>query len=310
MTGAADRFIAEVGTYLSDVVGDLPPLLRSRALDLANNSGKRLRIRMLHACSRFGHPENRRLVKMGSLIELVHLASLMHDDVIDRATVRRGRPATHVEAGNEIAVLTGVGCMALVGQEAAGLGQVVSRVVSDSTADLAYGELLDIERAFDTDLSDDDYLSLVSHKTGALFKLAAVLGAGEAGIAPELVDRLAVFGEQAGVAFQIADDCLDLWVATSGKSRGTDHLLGLFGLPTLYALRAGVPGLKELLLSPGLHAGDLDIIRELVANSDGVDKATAVAREYYGRALRGLGPLANTAAGSVLVGLTDAMWQK
>ncbi|WIX91329.1 polyprenyl synthetase family protein [Amycolatopsis sp. DG1A-15b] len=301
------RFVADVRFVLADIVTSLAPELRDCAQDLTAHSGKNFRARLLYLCARFGRPSRRRLVRSGALVELLHVASLMHDDVIDRAATRRGRPTAHAVAGNEVAVLTGVGCLALVGQEAAALGSAVSRLMSDATADLAYGELLDIERAFDTGLSDEDYLSLVAHKTGTLFKLAAVVGAQEAGVQPDDVVRLAAFGEQVGVAFQIADDCLDLWASATGKPRGTDHLLGLFGLPTLYALRAGSPGLKELLLSPRLGLEDLETVGELVRHSDGIDRAMAVARAHRDRARLTLGPLAHGELGAALVGLSEDM---
>jgi geranylgeranyl pyrophosphate synthase len=225
-------------------------------------------------------------VRLGALVELLHLASLVHDDVVDRADRRRGGPAAHLAMGTERAMLGGLSCFALAGREAADLGGGLDVLVSRTVAGLAYGEILDIERAFDTALPLADYLELVERKTGDLFRLGCTLGAAEADAGADAVLAMAQFGSDAGVAFQIMDDCLDFGAAASGKPAGTDHLLGLFGAPTLYALAADRSGeLAALLLAPSFGATDMPAVRALVIAHGGLAAAAELARQRRDRAL-------------------------
>ncbi|MEU5260652.1 polyprenyl synthetase family protein [Amycolatopsis sp. NPDC021455] len=275
---------------------------------LVRAGGKGLRSHLIEVCSRFGRPRRDRLVALGAVVELLHVASLLHDDVIDRAATRRGDTAAHVVAGPEPAVVAGALCMARAAREAARLGSGISRAVAAVTAELAYGELLDVERSFDTHLPVDRYLELVRRKTGELFRFCCVLGALEAGAEPAVLAALTEFGVELGTAFQIMDDCLDLQEDPGGKPTGTDHVLGLFGLPTLYAIQRNTPGLPELLLSPGFSRDDLPEVRALVEAGGGFARAEALAREHFERAVTSLGALASTAPGRELLRLQDVLW--
>jgi heptaprenyl diphosphate synthase len=270
-------------TWLAD---GLPPELGALARSLAARPGKLLRPTLLHACAGLGQPDPARLVRLGALVELLHLASLLHDDIIDQQATRRGGPAAHTVAGHELAMLAGLGCFALAGTEAADLGQGVGLLVGQAAARLSYGELLDVERAFDVALPLPDYLELVERKTADLFRLSCLLGAAEAGLDTDVAQALGSFGRDIGVAFQILDDCLDLDLAAANKPAGIDHMLGLFGAPTLHALAADSTGeLAALLLSPEFGADDMPAVRALVAARGGLAAAVTLARERYDRAL-------------------------
>jgi geranylgeranyl pyrophosphate synthase len=180
----------------------LPRSLREPVRALAARPGKGLRPMLLAACAEFGRPVPERLVRAGAVAELLHLASLLHDDMIDRAATRRGGPAAHTVVGRELATLAGVGCFALASQEAAGLGTGAAQLAGRAAAGLAYGEVLDLERAFDTTMTVSAYLELAERKTGELFRLCCLLGAAEAGVRAETAHALAGFGLHLGVAFQ------------------------------------------------------------------------------------------------------------
>ncbi|HEY3684285.1 MAG TPA: polyprenyl synthetase family protein [Streptosporangiaceae bacterium] len=288
----------------------LPAALGAPVRDLAARPGKRLRPLLLAACAGFGDPDPARLVRLGALVELLHLASLLHDDVIDRADERRGGPAAHTVVGAEVATLAGLACLALVGTEAADLGGGLDRLVSRTVAELSYGELLDVERAFDTALPLPDYLELVARKTADLFRLSCLLGAAEARVTPEAAAALAAFGRELGIAFQIRDDCLDLSTTATGKPTGTDHLLGLFGAPTLYALAAAPDdALAELLLSPDLDASAIPRIRTLVAEHGGFTSATSLAESRYAEALTSLNAVPPGPARTTLTRIAASSWQ-
>ena len=294
MPSALTEFPRDVSRLLTSYASALPEPLRSPVLALIQSRGKGVRSMLLAACSAFGSADHLRLVRLGALVELLHLASLLHDDVVDRAATRRGVPAAHLIVGREHALLAGLSCTALAGTEAAALGGGLDILVSRTLAYLATGEIRDVERAFDTTLGLSDYLELVRRKTSVLFRFSCLLGAAKAGISGEAGRALGTFGEEAGVTFQVLDDCLDLSATVSGKPAGTDHLLGLFGAPTLYALRNDANGeLRELLLSPAFGPGDLPRVRDLVASLGGLGSALSLAREHYAiatSALDGLPP--------------------
>jgi len=288
-------------------LGDsLPEPLRSPVTALARRPAKRLRSTLLGACARLGAPDPDRVVRLGALVELLHLASLLHDDVVDRAATRRGGPAAHTVVGQERAVLAGLACFALAGMEAAAIGGGLDQLVSRTVAGLAYGEMLDVERAFDTALSLPDYLELAERKTGDLFRLSCLLGAAEAGATADLTLALGQFGADFGVAFQVLDDCLDFRADAGGKPAGTDHLMGLFGAPTLCALAADTSGeLAELVLSPWFSEQDMPAVRALVALRGGLAAAGRLARERYERALTTLDGLVPPDVRRVLVATTE-----
>jgi geranylgeranyl pyrophosphate synthase len=283
------EFAESVRARLLVLVGGVPEPLRSPVRRVAGRPAKFLRSMLLAACARFGTATPAHLVRLGALVELLHLASLLHDDIVDRAPMRRGGPAAHTILGRERATLAGLACFAAAGMEAAEIGGGLEQVVGQTAAALTYGELLDVERAFDTTLQLQDYLELVENKTGVLFRMSCYLGAAAAGAGPDVSGALAQFGADFGVAFQVLDDCLDLAVGEQGKPAGTDHMMGLFGAPTLCALAAdGTGELAALLLSPRFTALDMPAVRVLVAANGGLTAAQKLARDRLERALAAL----------------------
>jgi geranylgeranyl pyrophosphate synthase len=293
--------------HLARLAGGLSAPLRDTVGGLVDRPGKLLRSRLLTACAAYGRCDGERVARLGAVVELVHLASLVHDDVIDRAAVRRGGPAAHRTAGPELAVLAGLACLAAAGTEAADLGEGVATAVSRTVAELAHGELLDVERGFDTGLSLPDYVDLVRRKTGVLFRLCCLLGAVESGVDSAVTAALAEFGVEWGIGFQVLDDCLDLEAAGDDKPAGTDHLLGLFGAPTLAALRADTTGrLHRLLLAPSFSGGDLMTVRELVTAHGGLRAARTLAGVHFGQAHAALARTPDGPARRALAGMLEA----
>ncbi|MGW0809962.1 polyprenyl synthetase family protein [Nonomuraea sp. NPDC002799] len=305
-----DAFTSQVNDRLFSLADGLPEPVRASVRTLVAGPGKFVRPRLLAACADFGTADPGRLVRLGAVVELIHLASLLHDDVIDEAETRRGAPAAHMSVGTEQAMLAGLACFALVGTEAADLGDGVAGAVSTAVAKLAYGELLDVERAFDTAFPLPAYLELVQSKTAELFRLCCLLGAAEARCAPEEADALVRFGTALGVTFQILDDCLDLRPARSGKPVGIDHALGLFGAPTLYALRADGGGeLATLLLSPSFSRGEMPEVYSLVEAHGGLEAATRLAADWHDQALAALRELPSGGPRDRLAALAASLLQ-
>jgi geranylgeranyl pyrophosphate synthase len=305
-----DRFTDEVSARIQQLAGGLSEPLRTLVSDLAGRSGKNLRPLLLRACAGSDAGDAGRLVRLGAVVELTHLASLLHDDLIDRSPVRRGGPAAHAVKGPESAVLAGLACFALVGMEAADLGGGAGRLISEAAAGLCYGELLDVERAFDTALALPDYVELIERKTGELFRMCCMLGAAEARASAQTVSAVGAFGRDFGVAFQILDDCLDFAPGGTGKPRGTDHFLGLFGAPTLYALAADRSReLTRLLLAPGFGERDMVAVREFVIAHHGLSAAERLARGYYARAMSALGHVADSEVRDQVIQVASTAWR-
>ncbi|MDO8187552.1 polyprenyl synthetase family protein [Conexibacter sp. JD483] len=281
-------FAEQVSARLRTLTRGLGPELEQVVCGLVERPGKRLRSRLVAICASLGTPADAQaVVRAGAVVELLQVASLLHDDVVDQADTRRFAPAAHVSHGVESALLGGVACFALAGLEAAELGHATNAVTARAVADLARGEMLDVERAFDVKLNEPDYLAVVEGKTAPLFRLGCQLGTVQGGCDQQVADAVAAFGADLGVAFQLLDDCLDIEDAGTGKPGGRDLALGIFGAPILCALQAAGDDreLAGLLLDPDFDGSDMRRVCALVERHRGVATARALAAERIDRAL-------------------------
>ncbi len=262
-----------------DGLGGLAPDGRSTL----QAGGKRMRPMLVLLCAGPGGGEG--AVRVAVAVELIHMASLIHDDILDRAPLRRGIPTTFATAGRQRATTVGDALFASTFGMLARAGDIRAvEVLSDTAVDLARGELLQREGAFDLRLPPGDYMERCRLKTGSLFAAAAVLG-GEAGGAGRAESAgLAEFGGRIGLAFQMLDDVLDLAgpPERTGKARGTDLLDGTVTLPVIEAV-AAEPSLAEY----DLH--DLDeaaaaALSDRIAATGALDRVRGQALELIDRA--------------------------
>ena len=229
---------------LRDAVAGHAAQVAGPAEDTLAAGGKRVRPLLVFCAApqgaliETGRREN--LLSAGAAVELVHMATLVHDDLLDGATMRRGRPTVAMSLGAERAVSTGDFLFARAFGELtrAGSARAVSALAA-AALDLSQGEMDQQRAAYDLDLTEDAYLSRCRRKTAALFSVACRLGAMVGGAGRDAEDRLAAFGENVGMAFQIFDDILDLAgaPAVTGKRRGTDLCDGTVTLPVILALQ-------------------------------------------------------------------------
>jgi geranylgeranyl pyrophosphate synthase len=279
------RLRAAVGEGVAEVAGP--------GADTLAAGGKRLRPLLVFCCSPSGPVPGEPLLRAAAAVELVHMATLVHDDLLDGATMRRGRITVAAALGGDAAVRVGDYLFARAFAELAGAGVPAAvGVLADAALDLSLGELKQGRAAHDLALAEADYLDRVRRKTASLFAAACRLGAMVGGAGEEAQHRLAAFGENVGMAFQIFDDILDVAGATAatGKRRGADLRDGTVTLPVIYALR-DEPALADALR--GAHdEGEIDVLCDRIAEHPGCAAARERALAYVAAARTSLdGPL-------------------
>jgi heptaprenyl diphosphate synthase len=280
---------------LADAVRSGDGFLDEVATHLISAGGKRLRPALaLAAATGGGRPASLADLDGAVAVELVHLASLYHDDVMDEAPMRRSVPSVNARFGNLVAIVAGDFLLARSAELAAGLGAEVARLLAHTLARLCQGQLLEVQAAYRTDRTQSSYLSAIEGKTAALMAASCRIGAMTGGLGPPQADALATYGRAFGMAFQLRDDVLDV-VGTEeelGKPPGQDLAEGVYTLPVLVALRdpALGPELAALLGRP-LAEPERSKARRIVAASPGIARAEALARDYAARAVEATTPL-------------------
>jgi geranylgeranyl pyrophosphate synthase len=229
------RMMLRTETLLEEVAAGHGPALGEHASSTLAAGGKRLRPVLVFVCA--GTTESIDLVRAGAAVELLHMATLVHDDVLDRAPMRRGRPTVFWSSGRDAATATGDFLFSRAFAQLAATGSAPAvRALSDASSSLARGELMQRDDAFG-DVGEPRYFERSTLKTGKLFEAACRLGAVLGDPGEECADALGRFGDRIGLAFQVFDDVLDLSgpPGQTGKSRGTDLLDGTVTLPVIYA---------------------------------------------------------------------------
>jgi heptaprenyl diphosphate synthase len=264
--------LAGVEKVLSEAAQTEEELLTEVSRHLIEAGGKRFRATLVLLAAQFGDPRDERIVPAAAAIELTHLATLFHDDVMDEAAIRRGHESANSRWSNTIAILTGDFLFARASNILAGLGAEAIRIQAETFTRLVSGQVAETlgPRAGQDPLAH--YLRVVEDKTASLIATAGRFGAMFAGAPADLVDRISSASRALGVAFQLSDDILDVASesAQSGKEAGTDLREGVRSLPILHALAAphgpGGERLLELLSRDGLadqslHAEALALLR-------------------------------------------------
>ncbi|MCL1869442.1 MAG: polyprenyl synthetase family protein [Promicromonosporaceae bacterium] len=233
-----------VESALADAVANADRLADDVARHLMAAGGKRLRPFLALLAGELGDGERPELVDAAVVVELTHLASLYHDDVMDSAPLRRGAPSAHSVWGNTVAILVGDLLFARASARVAALGPDAVRIQAETFERLCMGQLHETTGPRDDEDAVEHYLQVLADKTASLLATSARLGAMFGGAPAEQVAMVAAFGEKVGVAFQLADDVLDLAStgAESGKTPGTDLREGIPTMPVLLLRRAVAQG--------------------------------------------------------------------
>ena len=283
-------WLAECEEMLARYAGGHVPAVSEPAMDTLVAGGKRVRP-MLVFCASSGNEDDRAaLVTAAAAVELVHMATLVHDDLIDGATTRRGRPTVARAHGAAAAINVGDFLFARAFAELTRIGSPAAvSALADASLDLALGEMDQQRAAGDLGLGVDAYISRCRRKTGALFSVACRLGALLSGGSEEAQLRLASFGTRVGVAFQILDDVLDLSgsPAETGKRRGTDILSGTVTLPQILAI-AEEPALGNEIWRVAAGGEGLEALCDRLARHPGTAAARRRALEEVAMAVEAL----------------------
>jgi octaprenyl-diphosphate synthase len=235
-------------------------------------------------------------LNLAVVVEMIHLATLVHDDIMDGAAKRRGQPTAYAKWGAELSVLLGDCLFSHALMLCTHFPTTdVSRVIAAAANEVCSGEILQTQRRFDLQLSVEDYTRIISMKTGALFRVSTELGGQLNEVPADQIEALRVYGDHLGVAYQIYDDCLDLvgTEGSSGKTLGTDLQKGKLTLPLLHVLGKVSPAVQSEISEIILHGTNeaRAKLAQVIRQEGGIEHSVREIHQYVDRAVEGLNVL-------------------
>ena len=266
LLAAVSDGLERVEDRLREVVRSSHPMLSEAASHLVQAGGKRVRPLLTLLAAQLGDADRQHVVDAAVVVELTHLATLYHDDVMDEAPVRRGAASANTRWTNTVAILTGDYLFARASDLTAGLGTEATHLQSRTFARLVEGQIAETAGPAMGEDPVDHHLKVLADKTASLLSASARLGALMAGVERDIVDKVAEFGEVFGVAFQLSDDLIDVLSDSeqSGKTPGTDLREGIATLPVLLVRASDDPASAELAdLLDGDLSGDAALAEAL-----------------------------------------------
>lgn len=278
---------------------------------IMNSGGKRIRPQLAIIAARMGGYTGMDAVKLSGAIECIHTATLLHDDVVDEADSRRGRPSANSVWSNEMCVLGGDFILAKAFSALTSIGNLrILEIVSRTTERLSEGELFQMANIGNLDLTEDDYLRIIIDKTAVLMEAACRGGAVLGRLSPEREEALASFGFNLGIAFQMTDDVIDYRSdrETMGKDPGKDLEEGKLTLPLISALRRADKDEKERCVSmmkKKLSKDDLQWVREFLDRRCGIQDTLETGRRYLNKATEHLALFPDSEEKRALLKLSD-----
>jgi octaprenyl-diphosphate synthase len=296
--------------FRKDLTSDVP-LIRKVGEYVLASGGKRIRPMLLLLCARLSGYRGEQHIALASVVEFIHTATLLHDDVVDHADLRRGNASANAVWGNEASVLVGDFLFAKsfsIMVEGGSLS--VLRVLSDATTRMAEGEVLQLIGTCDPDLDEERYMAVVRNKTAVLIAAACQCGGILGAVSEEQQLALRAFGMDLGTAFQFMDDALDYVAETEfGKERGQDLAEGKMTLPLIHALRGCTKAERErmvdIIAADELAEADLTWTIELIQQRGGIDYTRQRAAEMVESAKGHLALFPEGTVRSALMELAD-----
>jgi len=260
---------------------------------IINSGGKRLRpVIHLLAAQACGH-QTKQHINLAAIVEFIHTATLLHDDVVDASELRRGKETANALFGNEASVLVGDFLYSRAFQMMVEIGSMrVMEILADATNTIAEGEVLQLLNCNDPDTTEERYMEVIHNKTAKLFESAAQLGAVLTSQPPEIEQALAKYGMHLGCAFQLIDDVLDYTASAEdmGKNIGDDLAEGKPTLPLIYAMREGTPEQIALIRNAIKNGGldDIDQVMDAVTSNGAIEYTANTAKKEAQLAIEAL----------------------
>ena len=304
--------MAEVESLLRSHTRSEYPFVDETAHHLVAAGGKRLRPLLTLLTAQYGDPTGQGVIAAAVACEITHLATLYHDDVMDEAPLRRGVESANMRWGNTIAILTGDFLFAKSSDLLADLGPAAVRLQARTFERLVIGQIMETQGPNPGQDPLEHYLKVVADKTGSLIAASARYGGMISGAPAEITDTVTIFGEKIGVAFQLADDVIDIASESnqSGKTPGTDLREGVPTLVTLNVMKSNDPAdndLKRLLSGPIEDEPTVQQVLLALRNHKALDEAREQLHQVAKQARGALGPLPINDATGALMSLCDAV---
>jgi octaprenyl-diphosphate synthase len=302
--------MASVDTCIHDSLKSDVVLINQISNYIVSSGGKRLRPMLLTLCAHACGYQGQDHIPLAAIIEFIHTATLLHDDVVDESDLRRGQQSAHAVWGNAASVLVGDFLYSRSFQMMVGLDSMrIMEVLADTTNTIAEGEVQQLLNMGDPEVDQQRYMQVIENKTAKLFeaacRLAAIIGAQP----PEIEEALAIYGNRLGSAFQIADDVLDYTgeADTMGKNAGDDLAEGKPTLPLIFARDRCNEKERELLDAAIRNGGadDLGPILTIIQKTDSLNAAMDVARAWALEARQAIGALPDSPWRAALEQLAD-----
>ena len=304
--------MAEVELLLRSHTRSEYPFVDETAHHLVAAGGKRLRPLLTLLTAQYGDPSGQGVIAAAVACEITHLATLYHDDVMDEAPLRRGVESANMRWGNTIAILTGDFLFAKSSDLLADLGPAAVRLQARTFERLVIGQIMETQGPNPGQDPLEHYLKVVADKTGSLIAASARYGGMISGAPAEITDTVTIFGEKIGVAFQLADDVIDIASESnqSGKTPGTDLREGVPTLVTLNVMKSNDPAdadLKSLLSAPIEDETTVQQVLVALRNHKALDESREQLFMIAKEARSALGPLPINDATGALMSLCDAV---
>lgn len=316
---ALDRFSLPVAKDLQSVerilanglISDVP-LVTEVVRYIIQNGGKRLRPLLTLLSAKLSGCQGEAAVKMAAAMEMIHTASLLHDDVVDDAHLRRGKSSAKAKWGNSVSVLVGDFFWCKTSQIVVDHGCLrILRIVTDTITVTTEAEILEITKHSDFSIDEEIYINIIRGKTAVLLSACCQIGAVLGGVSESFEEGLKRYGHDLGIAFQLTDDILDYESEEEkfGKHKGGDLREGKLTYPLLVALkmanREESQTIKDALLAGRIENEKFRSVLEIICRHDGLNAARNLARKYAERAKENLNPFKPSLEKEALLGLAD-----
>ncbi len=307
--GIVSEDLVAVEEELYSIIQSPVDMVNDIGVHLVQAGGKRIRPALYLLCARGGVPNQAELLPMAVAIELIHMATLVHDDIIDNAATRRGRPTANARWGNHSSVLTGDYLFAKAFSAIILARKNMLKILTDVICNICEGEIIQLKEAFNANQTEADYRLRVAQKTADFIAASCELGAIAGGLDEKSVIRVREYGYALGMAFQITDDILDITASAEqlGKPVGNDLRQGIVTLPVIYALKNSPRSdeLRNIIINQKMSDDEVKRGLEIIHQTEAVEYSYGQVHTYLQHARNSLPATLNSSVRESLFAVAD-----